>query len=136
MTEFSGCKLALILNGKLLVYKRDFSDSIPFSGMYDLPGGGREGEESPVECVLRELEEEFGLQVSEERLSYCEKYALSSGSYGYFYAAKICEEELNMISFGNEGVSWQMMSIHDYLSKTDSIPHLKERIHKYLERAL
>ena len=34
---------------------------IPWPAFWDLPGGGREGTESPVECVLRETHEEFGL---------------------------------------------------------------------------
>ena len=41
-------------NEKLLVYKRG---DIPFPSLWDFPGGGREGEETPEECVQRELDE-------------------------------------------------------------------------------
>jgi 8-oxo-dGTP diphosphatase len=58
---FVGCKLALLDGERVLVYTRDDRPDIQFPGMLDLPGGGREGNESPEDCVLRELEEEFGL---------------------------------------------------------------------------
>lgn len=44
--EFTGCKLAYILNGELLVYKRDNRLDIPFPfpfpGLWDFTCGGRE----------------------------------------------------------------------------------------------
>ena len=42
---FSGAKLALFLGADLLVIRRDMRPDIPFPGHWDLPGGGREGEE-------------------------------------------------------------------------------------------
>ena len=74
---FSGSKQAALHGDGLLVYRRDAKPGIPFPGMIDLPGGGREGEEGPAECVLRELAEEFGLRVPTERLHYCRAYPLS-----------------------------------------------------------
>ena len=65
---FSGAKIALILGDQLVTYLRDDHAHIPFPGHWDLPGGGREGEESPEACVLRETEEEFGLRLPESRI--------------------------------------------------------------------
>ncbi|MCO6425117.1 hypothetical protein GOB91_08335 [Sinorhizobium meliloti] len=39
---FTGSKIALIVGGGLITYKRDQKPDIPFPGMWDLPGGGRE----------------------------------------------------------------------------------------------
>ncbi|RVE89918.1 hypothetical protein CN172_30815 [Sinorhizobium meliloti] len=50
---FTGSKIALIVGGGLITYKRDQKPDIPFPGMWDLPGGGREGDESPAECAIR-----------------------------------------------------------------------------------
>ncbi|PWJ74565.1 UNVERIFIED_ORG: hypothetical protein C7430_11587 [Pantoea agglomerans] len=52
--NFSGCKLALLYNYQVLVIRRDNDPSILFSGMLDVTGGTREGNESPSECAFRE----------------------------------------------------------------------------------
>jgi len=49
---FSGCKIAYVYEGRILVYKRDNNINIPYSGLWDLPGGGRDGKESPEQCIL------------------------------------------------------------------------------------
>ena len=41
--EFSGCKIALLRDDKLLTILRDDKVSIPYPNMWELPGGGREG---------------------------------------------------------------------------------------------
>ena len=43
--NFSGCKLALLYNDQVLVIRRDNNPSILFSGMLDVTGGTREGNE-------------------------------------------------------------------------------------------
>ena len=53
---FAGAKVALICGGDVLTYLRDDRPELPFPGCWDLPGGGREGEESAEACVLRELD--------------------------------------------------------------------------------
>ena len=67
--EFNGCKLAALYEDKILTYLRDDIAYIPFPNQYDLPGGGREGDETPEDCVLRELHEEFGLLLSANRFA-------------------------------------------------------------------
>ena len=52
--EFTGCKIALICEGQILTILRDDKETIPYPNMWDLPGGGREGNETPFECVARE----------------------------------------------------------------------------------
>ncbi len=71
---FHGAKLALLCDGSILTYLRDDKVGIPFPGFWDLPGGGREGTEGPIECVLRELDEEFALRLSPERLKWSRFY--------------------------------------------------------------
>lgn len=133
-SEFGGCKLALIKEAFLLVYKRDEKENIPFPGMLDSPGGGREGNETPEDCVLRELQEEFGLYLDPSRLVFCETYtSVPSGRVGHFFDAEITEDEVHNISFGSEGVYWQMMPIQQYLQHPKAVPHLQQRLQKFVE---
>jgi hypothetical protein len=54
-TGFGGTKIALLCGDHAVVYLRDDKPGIPFPGMWDLPGGGREGNEGPIECGIREV---------------------------------------------------------------------------------
>ena len=55
--EFSGAKTAVFLGSQLLVIQRDDIPDIPWPGRWDLPGGGREGDER-VEVVVRQSQVE------------------------------------------------------------------------------
>ncbi|MEM6431142.1 MAG: NUDIX hydrolase [Deinococcota bacterium] len=131
---FRGCKLALIHNHNILVYKRDNRDDIPFPNMWDLPGGGREGDESPEACVLRELTEEFGISLSVNDLGYRQRYKLNHlGGYAYFFAAQLRQQDIDNISFGDEGQYWQLMDISSYLAHPEVIAQHKTRLLDYLK---
>ena len=64
---FGGAKIALLCDDRLLVYQRDDKPGIPWPGLWDLPGGGRENGETPLQCVQRETQEEFGVAIAECR---------------------------------------------------------------------
>ena len=49
ISDFTGCKIALFCGNRLLTILRDDKASIPWPNMWELPGGGREGDESPFE---------------------------------------------------------------------------------------
>ena len=131
---FSGSKIALICDETLLVYQRDDVDHIPFPALWDLPGGGREGNETPEECALRELEEEFGLCFDVDRLSWKHRYESDrpEGLATYFFVGTLKKEEITSICFGDEGQRWQMMDITSFLNAGDTVPHLVLRRSDYL----
>lgn len=127
--NFTGTKLAYILNRQLLVYKRDNVPHIPFPDMWDLPGGGREGEESPEACVLRELQEEFGLVLPLSHLVYKQRGINHNNTgFSYFFAAEGHAEEVAAIVFGSEGQYWQLMAIDEFLAHPMASPVLKPRL--------
>ena len=66
MLPFSGAKIALFMGDDLLVIKRDDKPDIPYPGHWDLPGGGREGDETPELCALREAREEAQLVLAQQ----------------------------------------------------------------------
>ena len=111
---FGGAKLAALLGDALLVYRRDDAANIPFPGLLDLPGGGREGGESPAECALRELAEEFGLTVATDRIHYSRAYQLGDGvTISHFLAVHLSEDEVATVRFGDEGQDWALLPIAD-----------------------
>jgi 8-oxo-dGTP diphosphatase len=99
--DFAGAKLAALVDGHILTYRRDHKPGIPWPGLIDLPGGGREGDESPSACVLRELQEEFG--------------------------------EGSAIRFGDEGHSPQLLGLDAFLTASDAIAPLQQRLRLVLE---
>jgi len=131
---FSGAKIALICGPQLVTYRRDAKPSIPWPGLWDLPGGGREGEETPEACALREVEEEFGLVLLSEQVHWCRSYPsiTAPGLATYFLAAAIGEDEVAAIRFGDEGQYWKMMAFAEFLGHAEAIPHLQERLADYL----
>ena len=104
-TVYAGSKIALICKDELVAYLRDDKESIPFPGFWDLPGGGREGDETPEQCALRELEEEFALVLSEDRIHWRRRYEnqRADGLAAYFFVAKVRADEIASIQFGDEG---------------------------------
>lgn len=89
--SYTGAKIALISCGQLITYQRDHKPEIPFAGMWDLLGGGRESGESSVDCVIRETFEEFGIALDPSSIVweryYPAKIPTAPGSY--FYVAKL-----------------------------------------------
>lgn len=130
---FAGAKIAAVFGDALLVYARDDSPDIPFPGMLDLPGGGREGSESPAQCVTRELFEEFAVQMDVERLHYHRAYCLGDGvTISHFFAGYLTEAEVAAVRFGDEGQDWALMPIVDFMADTDAVPQLRDWVRHYL----
>ena len=98
------------------------------------PWGGREAGESVYECFNRELQEEFALTISEDAIVWRKVFpAMHDPTVdAYFMVVKLPESVSREIQFGNEGQKWDMFSEEDFLSRTDVVPHLKERLETYL----
>lgn len=127
--DFNGAKLALFLDDSLLVYQRDRRDDIPYSGLLDLPGGGRENNESPQACVLRELREEFGLVLSPQRVKLAQYYTIPfNGLLGCFFTGVLQSSEQRLIRFGDEGQWWRFMSVKAFLEDPRAIGHLQQLV--------
>jgi len=50
-------------NDEILLLLRDDKDTIPYPNMWDLPGGHVESGETVEACIIREMEEEMGLEL-------------------------------------------------------------------------
>ncbi|MBV9840151.1 MAG: NUDIX hydrolase [Sphingomonadaceae bacterium] len=102
---FHGAKIALLCGGRILAYQRDDKPGIPNPGLWDLPGGGREGDETPIATALRETQEEFGLPLPPGRVVWQRRYASVDwpGHMGWFLVGTITPAEIAAIRFGEEG---------------------------------
>ena len=136
-SAFTGAKLALFHDGHLVVYLRDEKPGIPFPGCWDFPGGGREGQETPAECALRELEEEFAIRLGQERIEWQRRYRATHGPapWAWFLVARLRAVEFAAIRFGDEGQYWRLMAVEEYLGldEGEAVPYLQERLRDYLE---
>ena len=133
--DFSGCKITLICDDKLLTILRDDISTIPWPNMWELPGGGREAEETPFECVQREVFEELGLKLEEADIVWIKEYQgmLAPDKTSIFMVGTITQEDFASIVFGDEGQAYQMMDVSQFLSDKKVIPQLQDRLSDYLE---
>ena len=132
--DFVGVKAALFLGDKLIVFLRDNKPGLRFANLWDFPGGGREGNETPFETLEREVKEEFGIQLMQDSVIWQKEYPAmhDSSLRAYFMAANISQVQADSIVFGEEGQKWTLMTVREFLSRDDVVPHLKGRLTDYL----
>ena len=135
LTDFQGCKIALICGDKVLTILRDDKDDIPCPNMWELPGGGREGDESPFECVEREVFEELGIHLTEDCLLWSKVYPsmLFADKQSVFLVGQLSQDQFDSITFGDEGQGYQLMNVEEFLSSSQVVPQLQERLKDYLK---
>ena len=135
ITDFTGCKIALFCDDRILTILRDDKSNIPYPNMWELPGGGREGDESPFECAAREVFEELGIRLTKDCLLLSKVYPsmLFEGKKSVFLVGKLAQEQFDKIVFGDEGQGYRLMSIEEFLSSDKVVPQLQDRVREDLE---
>ena len=133
--DFTGSKIALICGGKVLTILRDDKDDILCPNMWDLPGGGREGDESPFDCARREVYEELGIHLTEECLLWSKVYSsvLFEWKQSVFMVGQLSQDQFDSIVFGDEGQAYQLMKVEEFLTSSQVIPQLQRRLRDYLK---
>ena len=133
--DFTGVKVAVLFENTLIMQLRDNKPGLRFANMWDFPGGGRENKETPEECAIREIEEEFGITLRSESFIWKKEYpAMHDPSLtAYFLVARIRKEEVDSIVFGDEGQRWDVMAYDAFFASDDVVPHLKGRFQDYLD---
>ena len=136
--DFTGCKIALICDGQILTILRDDKPTIPWPNLWELPGGGREGNESPFECAAREVYEELGIHLDEDCLLWSKIYpsVIFKDKQSVFMVGQLRQEQFDNIIFGDEGQAYKLMSIEEFLNSKQAVPQLQGRLRDYLEESL
>ena len=135
ISDFTGCKIALLCGDSVLTILRDDKSSIPWPNMWELPGGGCEGDESPFECAAREVYEELGIHLTEDCLLWSKVYPsmLYEGRQSVFMVGQLSQEQFDSITFGDEGQGYKLMNIEEFLTSSQVVPQLQGRLRAYLE---
>ena len=133
--DFQGCKIALFCGDRILTILRDDKTTIPWPNMWELPGGGREGNESPFECAAREVYEELGIHLDEDCLLWSKVYpsVLFEGRQSVFMVGQLSQDQFDSITFGDEGQAYKLMPIEEFLNSKQAVPQLQGRLRDYLE---
>ena len=124
---------AVIFDGKdvLLMFRRRLANGV-FKEYYAIPGGMQEKNETIEECIIREIKEEF--QIDIEIISYLGKVE-DNDNIGYIYSARCISgtpvlggEELEHNSVNNY---YEIKKVSlDELDNIDLLPENKELIRK------
>lgn len=117
--------------GRVLLQQRD--DDIPPAGVgrWAIPGGGREGEETPRETALREFEEETGIAL--QRLRYFETAEAEqfgdrlSTTHLFFADDEVTRERIVV----NEGLDFQYFT-PDEIERLPMNPGSRGRLARFL----
>ena len=135
ISDFTGCKIALFCGDKLLTILRDDKENIPWPNMWELPGGGREGDESPFECAAREVFEELGIRLTKDCRLWRKVYPsmLFADKQSVFLVGLLTQEQFDNITFGDEGQGYQLMNVEEFLSSSQVVPQLQDRLRDYME---
>ena len=136
--NFTGCKIALICDGRILTILRDDKPTIPWPNLWELPGGGREGDESPFECVAREVYEELSIQLLKDDIVWSWIYPsmLDENKNSVFLVGKLTQEQFDSIVFGDEGQGYKLVRLEEFLASDRVVPQLQERVRDYVEESL
>jgi 8-oxo-dGTP diphosphatase len=127
--DFVGAKAALFCGDRVLTCQRDDLPGLRWVGLWDLPGGGREGGETPEECFLRELDEEFGLRFGADRLIWRRVFPsiMDAARASVFFGGHVTDAEIASIRFGDEGQGWALMPVATFLAHDSAVPEMQRR---------
>lgn len=134
MMNFHGVKIALIVDGKLLMHLRDNRPGLFNANMWNFPGGGREREETPEECIIRELEEELGIKISRDDIIWKKYFPAQkdASQQAGFMVANLDQNVLSEIKL-TEGQKWTTFTQEEFFEREDVIEPLKVRFKDYLD---
>lgn len=131
--DFHGVKGLVFIGDKIVVFRRDTkTDNFPL--MIDLPGGGREANESAFETFKREVNEEFGITIRKTDVVFSKKYqsVLNPSKEAYFIVTKPLDIKENDIIFGDEGTEFLLMSPQDFVNSNEGVKRQQDKVAHYL----
>ncbi|KAF0114573.1 MAG: 7 8-dihydro-8-oxoguanine triphosphatase [Rhodobacteraceae bacterium] len=105
--DFTGAKAAFFCGTAVLTCLRDEKPGLRWPGLWDLPGGGREGQESAEGRVFPSMVE--------------------AARESVFFGGWLAPDEVAGIRFGDEGQGWEMMPVEGFLGHSGAVPEMQRR---------
>ena len=126
--SFTGAKVAIFLGPQIVTLLRDDKPGLPWADMWDLPGGGREGDEAPWDCAAREAREEVGLDLTGVAPLWQGQFPSQShpGQVTWFYLARPPADLTPVL--GDEGQEVRLITPAAFLAHPRAIGFLKDRL--------
>jgi 8-oxo-dGTP diphosphatase len=81
---------------KVLLFLRDDKPDLPYRNMWDVPGGHVEPDETPEECIVREMKEEMGLDLKDFQL-FCKNEFDDRLEYTFWKKQNLEINKINLI---------------------------------------
>ena len=135
----TGIYAVIVKRNKVLMIKKARG---PYKGMYDLPGGSPEKDESQEETLIRELDEELGCKPQEieflitledtfDYVSSDESTKLFSHTGHYFTANIESEKIIKTVADGHDSLGVKWISFSDIKQKQITVPNIVYRAIDY-----
>ena len=85
--------------------------------------------------MAREVYEELGIHLTEGCLLWSKIYPsmLYEGRHSVFMVGQLSQEQFDSIVFGDEGQAYKLMNVEEFLSSSQVVPQLQERLKDYLK---
>ncbi len=135
MQDYVGAKGALFLGHYLLTTLRDDIPTIPWPGYWDLVGGGREGDESPRDTLIREAREEVGLDLGGAEWLWESRFPamVDPSRTSWFYVLRMPAEAARGIAMADEGQGWLLLRPERFLTLPRAVPSLQARLKVWMD---
>ena len=93
----SGSSIIFVNDKKeILLFLRDDKPGLPYRNMWDVPGGHVEENETPKECIIREMKEEMNLDLKDFQL-LCQTEFDDRIEYTYWKKVNLNIAEINLM---------------------------------------
>ncbi len=129
-----GAKVALFLGDRIVSILRDDFPHIDYPNLWDLPGGGREGDEATFQTMARELEEELGLILPYDAVLWESAFPSSTDptKWNAFFVAQMPVTAVDDIVFGDEGQRWALYDMDAFVGLPNRVPTYGGRLAKWV----
>ncbi|MDA3813109.1 MAG: NUDIX domain-containing protein [Candidatus Cloacimonetes bacterium] len=81
---------------QVLLFLRDDKPGLPYRNMWDVPGGHVEPDETPEQCIIREMKEEMNIDLQDFQL-FCQKDFDDRIEFTYWKKANLIISEINLM---------------------------------------
>ena len=131
---FHGAKGAVLIGARLVALLRDDRPGLPHAGLWDLPGGGREGAEAPRATMARETREELGLDLAAADWIWERAFPSMAdpSRTAWFFVLRLPAGAERGIALGAEGQGWALVAPARFAAMPGAVPPLQARLGAWL----